>query len=54
MLKKLPIIKDVVFVLKWLKWPSRDEVSRKAWIVGVLMLAIGLIGFSIHTIMSLV
>ncbi len=53
-LRGLPIVKDVVFVWQRLKWPSPQEVGRKAWVVGILMLGIGLAGFILHTLMTLI
>ncbi|MEM4295407.1 MAG: preprotein translocase subunit SecE [Candidatus Anstonellales archaeon] len=50
---KLPVIKDVLFVTKKVKLPNDEELARKAWVVGLLIIIIGLIGFIIHTLMFL-
>ncbi len=51
--KYIPFYKDVKFTLGRLKWPTQEEASRKAWIVAVIMIAVGLTGFFTHIIMNL-
>ena len=48
------LVRDIRFVLKWMRWPTSAEISKRAWIAGVIMLVVGFIGFLIHTVMSLV
>jgi preprotein translocase subunit Sss1 len=50
---RLPILNDVTFVIKKVKLASDKEIERRGWVVGILILLIGVIGFIIHLIMSL-
>jgi len=51
---RIPVIKEVNFVLKKVKTLDDDELLRRAWVVGMLAIIIGLIGFIVHIIMTII
>ena len=53
-MKYIPFYKDVKFIMGRVSWPSQEEASKRAWIVGVIMVTVGLIGFITHLVLNLI
>jgi len=51
---KVPLIRDILFVLKKVKNIDEEDLAKKAWIVGILMLIAGIVGFVIHVIVTII
>ncbi len=50
--KVIPYYKDIKFTMPRVTFPDSEAVSREAWIVGVIMLFVGLLGFAVHAIIA--
>jgi preprotein translocase subunit SecE len=50
--KFIPYYRDIKFTMPRVSFPSGNEVSKESWIVGVIMLFVGLLGFAIHALIS--